>query len=59
MIKKKQKKNSLMQIDKHRQWECRTLCAIKMKASPGRGKKRHVWPRLVQEAAESKTSFTS
>ena len=43
-----------MRIDE--QWECWTLCAIKMKARTGGEKGRYLWPRLVQKIAESKSS---
>ena len=43
-----------MKIDE--QWECWTLCAIKMRARNGGKKGRHLWPRLVQKIAEGKTS---
>ena len=44
-----------MKIDE--QWECWTLCAIKMKARTGGEKGRHLWPRLVQKIAEGETSY--
>ena len=37
-----------MKIDE--QWECRTLCAIRIKARTGGKKGRHLWPRLVQKS---------
>ena len=44
-----------MKIDE--QWECWTLCAIKMTARNGGEKGRHLWPRLVQNIVEGKTSY--
>ena len=41
-----------MEIDE--QWECWTLCVIKMKARAGEENGRHLWTRLVQKIAERK-----
>ena len=40
----------------YEQWECWTLCAIKMKARTGGEEVWHLWPRLPQTIDEGKTS---